>query len=268
MSEPNLNCNEWPKTATGNVDWETLFEDPETGLIAYIENAGVPLTLRVNAVQVIQSLFTRKDDGDEVDRLSSEISELIPDEMPKERFPIIARAVVQAMREIKDQRIKKALAYDRQKEAGGSERRGAKAKGLSIKKLIHRRQTYMAGGIAASLIILAAAAYLFIPWPKKAETANLSRGLLVQMEYAATGGAPATHVYGGPLRSERKLGDVAVVAGGVPKSACVEVGASLASTGRLMINSLRPEGRNRPAVARLCNKVGSRITFRWVPDNQ
>ena len=38
-SEPNLNSYEWPKTPTGNVDWEVLFEDPEAGLIPYIEAA-------------------------------------------------------------------------------------------------------------------------------------------------------------------------------------------------------------------------------------
>ena len=88
MPEPNLNSYEWPKTPTGNVDWECLFEDPETGLIPYIEGASAPMTLRLNAVQVIQSLFTRRDDEGEIERLSDEINELIPDDMADNRFPV------------------------------------------------------------------------------------------------------------------------------------------------------------------------------------
>ncbi len=135
-SEPNLNSYEWPKTPTGNVDWEVLFEDPEAGLIPYIEAASAPMTLSLNAVQVIQSLFTRKDDEGEIERLNEEINELIPDDMPEKRFPVIAGAVVRAMREIKDYRVRKAEEYDVQKEAGG-ERRGLPGS-HSIKKLLAR----------------------------------------------------------------------------------------------------------------------------------
>lgn len=128
MSEPIFNSDEWPKTATGHVDWEQLFEVPKTGFVPYIKSAGVPPRLRVNALQIIRALFTRKDDGSEVGRLSTELTELIPDEMPEERFPVVGSAVVRAMREIKSYRINKAIEYDRQKEAEdkGSERRGAK----------------------------------------------------------------------------------------------------------------------------------------------
>jgi hypothetical protein len=269
MSEPNLNSYEWPKTATGHVDWEILFEDPETGLIAYIEGASAPLTLRLNAVQVIQSLFTRKDVEGEIERLSAEINELIPDDMPANRFPVIAGAIVQAMREIKDYRIRKADEYDRQKEAGG-ERRGLPGR-HSIKKLLVRRNLIITGGVAASLAA-AAAVFLLAPAAEETETANLSSGLLVQMQYAVTGAGPATHIYGGRLHSERRRGNIAVVAAGVPKSACVEVGGSFADTGRVMINSLSPKpgagGGTHLAIQQICDRASQRITFRWVPDKQ
>jgi hypothetical protein len=227
MPEPNLNSYEWPKTPTGNVDWECLFEDPETGLIPYIEVASAPMTLRLNAVQVIQSLFTRRDDEGEIERLSDEINELIPDDMADNRFPVIAAALVQAMREIKGYRIRKAEEYDRQKDAegeGGGERRGERGR-HSIKKLLARPSMMIGGAVAASLAAAAAAVFLLAAPEPKAETANLSNGLLAQMQYAVSGGGPATHIYGGRLRSKRRYGNIAVVAAGVPKSACVEVGA-------------------------------------------
>lgn len=271
MSEPNLNSYEWPKTSTGNIDWELLFEDPATGLIPYIETASVPMTLRLNAVQVIQSLFTRKDDEGEIERLSAEINELIPDDMPESRFPVIAGAVVQAMREIKDYRIRKAEEYDRQNEAEGGERRGERGN-HSIKKLLARRSMMIGGGVAASMAAAAVAVFLLGSAEKKTETANLSDGLLVQMEHAVSGGAPDNHIYGGKLRSENQFGNVAVVAAGVPRSACVEVGAVLANTGRVMINSISPKfnlkGGRRQSIEQICNSASPRITFRWVPDKQ
>ncbi|MBT3550179.1 MAG: hypothetical protein HOO19_16170 [Rhodospirillaceae bacterium] len=269
MSEPNLNSYEWPKTATGNIDWELLFEDPETGLVPYIEAATAPMTLRLNAVQVIQSLFTRKDDEGEIERLSEEINELIPDDMPENRFPVIAGAVVQAMREIKNYRIRKAEEFDAQKEEG-SERRGERGQ-HSIKKLLRRRNMVIAGSVAASLAA-AAAFFMLAPVEKKVEAANLSHGLLAQMQYAVSGGGPTKHIYGGTLRSELQLGNIAVIAAGVPKSACFEVGTGLADTGRVMINSLSPKlgmgGGTNKSIEQICNKASPKITFRWVPDKQ
>lgn len=269
MSEPNLNSYEWPKTATGNIDWEVLFEDSETGLIPYIETADTPMTLRLNAVQVIQSLFTREDDKGEIERLSDEINELIPDDMPENRFPVIAGAVVQAMREIKDYRIRKAEEYDAQKEAGG-ERRGLPGS-HSIKKLLARRNMVIVGAVAASLAA-AAAFFLLAPMEKKVEAANYSHGLLAQMQYAVSGGGPSQHIYGGTLHSERQLGSIAVIAAGVPRSACAEIGAGLADTGRVMINSRSPKlglgKETQKSIEQICNRASPRITFRWVPDKQ
>ena len=110
------------------------------------------------------------------------------------------------------------------------------------------------------------------PVEKKVEAANLSYGLLAQMLYAVSGGGPSKHIYGGPLHSERQLGNIAVVAGGVSKSACVEVGASLADTGRVMINSLNQKlgtgGGAQKSIENICNSASPHITFRWVPDKQ
>ena len=269
MSEPNLNSYEWPKTATGNIDWEFLFEDPATGLVPYIEAAAAPMTLRLNAVQVIQSLFTRKDDEGEIERLSNEINELIPDDMPENRFPVIVGAVVQAMCEIKDYRIRKAEEYDAQNDSS-DERRG-KPGSHSIKKLLARRNLVIGGGVAASLAA-AAAFFMVAPVEKKVEAANLSYGLLAQMQYAVSGGGPAKHIYGGKLRSESQLGIIAVIAAGVPRSACTEVGTGLSDTGRGMINSLSPKlgagGRTHKSIEHICKKASPQITFRWVPDKQ
>ena len=90
-------------------------------------------------------------------------------------------------------------------------------------------------GIAS--VAAAVAFFLVAPIEKKVEAANFSDGLLAQMQYAVSGGGPSKHIYGGPLHLERRLGSIAVIAADVPKSSCVEVGASLADTGRVMINS-------------------------------
>jgi hypothetical protein len=53
----------WPTFADGTVDWVLVFEDPDTGLIPLIQRADTSEKLISCVHLVVQSLFTRDDDG-------------------------------------------------------------------------------------------------------------------------------------------------------------------------------------------------------------
>lgn len=53
---------DWPTLPDGTVDWMTVFQAPQTGLIALIEQADTSEKLRDCFAYLIQVLFSRDDD--------------------------------------------------------------------------------------------------------------------------------------------------------------------------------------------------------------
>ena len=53
---------DWPKLPDGTVDWMTVFQAPQTGLIALIEQAATSEKLRDCFAYLITVLFSRDDD--------------------------------------------------------------------------------------------------------------------------------------------------------------------------------------------------------------
>ncbi|HEY9163042.1 MAG TPA: hypothetical protein VIN57_00425, partial [Magnetovibrio sp.] len=52
----------WPHKDDGTVDWESVFEDPDIGLIGYMERAHTVPALAQCAHVIVQSLFIRTQD--------------------------------------------------------------------------------------------------------------------------------------------------------------------------------------------------------------
>ena len=135
----------WPQTPEGLTDWEAAFEDPSKGFIALITQAKSPTALRQSTIVVIEKLYTRQNDPTEVERFSAELNQMIPDDAQEEDLPGIAAAVTGILRQIKDDRIQKAVKFAKDQEAGGSDggrredciRRGGD--GASCLHLAHRR---------------------------------------------------------------------------------------------------------------------------------
>ena len=118
-------AQDWPKTPGGSTDWEVVFEDPETGLIALIAQARSAEALRDCVVVVIKKLFTRETDPPEVERFIGELTQLIPDGTGDQNLTLVLEAVTGILRQIKDDRAKKAAEYEQFKEpAADGEKRG------------------------------------------------------------------------------------------------------------------------------------------------
>jgi len=54
---------DWPKTSSGETDWEAVFEDPNTGLITLVSTAATPAKLRAVTELIVEQLFLRHGDA-------------------------------------------------------------------------------------------------------------------------------------------------------------------------------------------------------------
>ncbi|NQU56646.1 MAG: hypothetical protein HQ513_05380 [Rhodospirillales bacterium] len=101
----------WPKTADGTTDWELLFEDEETGLIAGTRACSSPKQLKQQTEAIIGAIFTRKRDQAIIAKVTAYLDKLIPENANEERLPTMKSGVEQMFRKVKDDRIRKAALY-------------------------------------------------------------------------------------------------------------------------------------------------------------
>ena len=55
---------DWPKLPDGSIDWMTVFQAPDTGLIAQIAQATTSAQLKDCFAVIINALFSRKNDAE------------------------------------------------------------------------------------------------------------------------------------------------------------------------------------------------------------
>lgn len=143
----------WPKTPDGTIDWEVVFEDPNTGLIPLVERVRSSEALHSSGEVIFSKLFTRKNDAEARAQMIFRLDEVIAAGGSVEDM---TAQVVGLMREVKDERIEKARVYVERKRAGASIDRRA---GLfwKIDKLLNPWVLLPVGG----LLVLALAGLVY-----------------------------------------------------------------------------------------------------------
>ncbi|MDP6174159.1 MAG: hypothetical protein QGF09_08350, partial [Rhodospirillales bacterium] len=101
----------WPLTPGGTIDWETVFEDKETGLIALIEQSRSINALHECAILVIDQLFIRKNDQRLRDKFCAELEDIIGADADAVDLAEASRGVSALLKRIKSERIVKAVEY-------------------------------------------------------------------------------------------------------------------------------------------------------------
>jgi len=157
-------------TCPAAIDWETVFENPETGIIPAILMSGNKLILHKVTVEVIKQLFTRKNDEPQVEKFTRELTLILGETEGSEDLPQMKSNIVDLLRRIKDGRIEKAAAYVALKKQEAAEDAKNKRKGKSSKKKRRKGEAEQArflvivaallGGVF--VIILAVFAYFFM----------------------------------------------------------------------------------------------------------
>lgn len=153
MSKPAF-----PQTPAGVTDWQKVFEDPDTGLIAIIARAPNVDSLRECLMVVTNQLFTRKDDELEIARVMGEIERLFA----HAGGTLPTQDAIDLLRSIKDQRILKAQAYLAAKNARIKDRRAKEPKKKLQRTLylLFKKPQFL---VAATVAMLVLAAGMFIP---------------------------------------------------------------------------------------------------------
>ncbi len=141
----------FPQTPEGVTDWETVFEDPEQGLIVAVTQAPNADALRGCLLAVIGQLYTRKDDELATAQLLTEIDSLFADA----QGTMPTQSVINLLRAIKNQRIAKAQAYLAKKDRAKADRRGHEF-GRKVQRLTYlffKNPRLLAAATGAMLIL-------------------------------------------------------------------------------------------------------------------
>lgn len=107
----------WPKTPDGTTDWQYVFEDPQAGFIPLLSQAQSAEALKMIATVILQKLFTRKNDVDELTLHLARLATMIE---TGGAVDVLRSKVTGLLREVKEERIEKARVYIERKHAGAS----------------------------------------------------------------------------------------------------------------------------------------------------
>lgn len=147
----------WPRTPDGTIDWEVVFEGPETGLIAMITAAGHHDTLYKVTEKIIRQLFTRKGDEAEVEAFLGELTR-ITDAAAQTGASVegTRHSIIDLLRRIKTGRIAKAAEYvaEQKSKKDGIKRRRAQRRDDDRKLALKQRLLLMGGGGVAAAVLL------------------------------------------------------------------------------------------------------------------
>ncbi len=112
----------WPTLENGTVDWETVFEDPDTGLIALVNRADTPAKLRACYHIVIHGLFSRKADDEVRNKYLFELDKYFTIEQDDRHVTGLQKQIRKLLEEIMEARMERARLYALRKEYGDDRR--------------------------------------------------------------------------------------------------------------------------------------------------
>ena len=113
----------WPKTPEGNIDWEMVFEAPETGLIPRILKSRTPAILRQNTIAVITKIYARATTPKHVEDFIQELDTILPDDLDGNSMAKVSEIIAVLMRRIKTERIAQLQEAAQKPESGKNSRR-------------------------------------------------------------------------------------------------------------------------------------------------
>jgi len=166
MADAEVKKPDWPQTPDGTIDWETVFEDPETGIIPALSAANTKEILHKGTVAVVKQLFTRKNDEIQVESFLKELSYILKETEGSEDLPAMRDSVISLLRRIKDGRVEKAAAYIALKKQEAADeaisKRKKKSKARRSGESNKKSTTLIGLGVAAILMAIVAAILMYV----------------------------------------------------------------------------------------------------------
>ncbi len=284
------NSSPWPQTVDGKTDWETVFEDPKTGLIALIAQARSPAALRKTTAFVIETIYAQGGAPPEITGFVDELEHMLPNDLPDETLPKITDAISTVMREIKDDRIRReenpfdGLDDDSDEEDAPKKKKWwnrkkkpkkAKKPKKSVKKPARADKKGQAGKPARMIIFgglvlllglagIGGGGYYYFFANHDPVFNERTRTLIDQMVLAAAGNGPEHHIFGWPLIVENRADLIGVTAIGVPAAACTSIAWYFVNRGNVLINDRLPEKIAPNILKRFCEEKGQTAKVLWL----
>ncbi|MDP6788566.1 MAG: hypothetical protein QGI13_15720 [Rhodospirillales bacterium] len=112
----------WPTFEDGTVDWDKVFNDPETGLIAMVNNADTPKKLRACYHATINGLFFRESDDKIRKKYLYDLDKFFTIEQDERHMAGLQRQITMLFTRIMQNRIERARTFVRMKEKGNERR--------------------------------------------------------------------------------------------------------------------------------------------------
>ena len=112
----------WPILENGTVDWVSVFNDPETGLIPMINRADTPDKLRACYHIAIQGLFSRESDKEVHDKYLYELDKYFSVDQDDRHITGLRKQIGKLLQAIMRIRVERARTYALLKEWGDERR--------------------------------------------------------------------------------------------------------------------------------------------------
>jgi Tfp pilus assembly protein PilN len=276
---------DWPKTPSGAIDWERVFEDPEAGLIALVRRTRSAAALRECMIAIVSRLYVRKDDPLEIERFVNQLRTMLPDRMSPTRLARTTDAMVDMLRQIKSDRILKVLEYEAAKAeatanafadiagstAPGKERR-SKSNPVELTELARgavarhiKRIVHVAAGLAVVAAVAGTMIATYIENAPQREAKRNATLLLEQAQAASRGEAVTTHVFGGRLYVDRSGARAVVTIEGLTADQCANAGWMLAKKGGITVDDRTPTNLSLNTFTALCASNPGNPIVKWSP---
>ncbi len=160
---------DWPQTPDGTIDWETVFENPENGIIPALSKAPSKELLYQATVTVVKQLFTRKNDAVQVEKFIRELDLILGETEGSEDLPKMQESIIGLLRRIKNGRIKKAAEYvaNKKREAALGKKAKKKKQERRAEELDKKKLATIIGmlGSGVVLAIIAVVAVIMVLSP-------------------------------------------------------------------------------------------------------
>ena len=112
----------WPTLENGTVDWVSVFDTPETGLIAVVNHAETPDKLRACYHATIHGLFSRESDKEIRDKYLFELDKYFTIKQDDRHLTGLKKQIRNLFHQIMRIRVERARAYAILKEYGEDRR--------------------------------------------------------------------------------------------------------------------------------------------------
>ncbi len=278
MKDPDMEKATGPKTKAGTIDWEVMFENPDTGLIALISQAHSAHALHAIVLAIIKQIYTRKDDSHNIEHITEELQSLIPDDANDDDLPHLIEGINVILREIKEECIRKAVEHvEHGKHADSDEKRDAakhavkakkkqkKKKKKKRKKLKTKKKKVPVGYWIVGGIISVMAVSVIIYFSGGLEKGKSSTQILIdQMKAAVEGEAVDLNAYQGKLKVEEKYGRITVSVHGIPADVCSSAAWYFVNRGNVIINGRMPRKISPNILNEHCNRNPEGAILTWV----